>query len=72
MKATLQISEKNFTGSQDAISRCLNRIMEVRVLEINLKKNIIAVDYAKPSVYERIKNELNCLGLSVGEYRPIK
>ena len=40
--------------------------------EINLKKQIIAVDYAKPSVYERIKNELNSLGLAVGELEPLK
>lgn len=72
MKATLQIANQNFKGSQEVINRCLNRIMEVRVLEINLKEQIIAVDYAKPSVYERIKNELNSLGLAVGELKPLK
>ncbi|MFD2826543.1 hypothetical protein ACFSYG_08660 [Leeuwenhoekiella polynyae] len=72
MKAALKISDHNFKGTQEVILMCLNRIMEVRVLEINLQKNIIAVDYAKPSVYERIKNELKCLGLLVGEYIPLK
>ena len=71
MKAALKISDHNFKGTQEVILMCLNRIMEVRVLEINLKKQIIAVDYAKPSVYERIKNELNSLGLAVGELEPL-
>lgn len=67
MKATFKIIENNISCTQEAIKRCLNRIMEVRVLEINLLKNTISVDYFKPSVYERIKKELQCLGLSVGE-----
>ncbi|MFI8380194.1 hypothetical protein [Leeuwenhoekiella sp. NPDC079379] len=67
MKATFKIIENNIECTQDVIKQCLNRIMEVRVLEINLNKNTISVDYYKPSVYERIKKELYCLGLSVGE-----
>ena len=67
MKATFEIIENNINCTQEVIKQCLNRIMEVRVLEINLNQNIISVDYFRPSVYERIKKELYCLGLSVGE-----
>lgn len=67
MKATFKIIESNIECTQEVIKQCLNRIMEVRVLEVNLNKNTISVDYYKPSVYERIKKELYCLGLSIGE-----
>ena len=50
MKATLQIANQNFKGSQEVINRCLNRIMEVRVLEINLKKQRLLIEL------EQLKN----------------
>ena len=71
MRANLKIKEsKNLFQKEDLI-RCLNRVMEVRIIELNLKKKQLLIEYSGPYVYKKISEELRRLGISVGEPQPL-
>lgn len=65
MRAQLKISEANNTLQHEVLTRCLNRIMEVRILDLNLKKKLISVEYTGPKVLQKIVNEIERLGLAI-------
>lgn len=65
MRAQLKISEANNTFQQEALTRCLNRIMEVKIIDLNLKKKLISVEFTGPKVLQKILNEIERLGLAI-------
>jgi len=67
MKAQLQLIEAKNVLQQEALVRCLNRIMEVRVLDLNLKKRMIFVEFTGPKVFLKIQKEIERLGLIIKE-----
>ena len=67
MRAQLQLTEAKSSFQQEAIVRCLNRIMEVRILDLNLNKRVLFVEFTGPKVFQKIQKEIERLGLSVNE-----
>ncbi|PHQ29185.1 hypothetical protein [Leeuwenhoekiella nanhaiensis] len=67
MRAQLQLTEAKNSFQQEALVRCLNRIMEVRILDCNLKKRILFVEFTGPKVFQKIQKEIERLGLAIGE-----
>ncbi|MCC4213656.1 hypothetical protein [Leeuwenhoekiella parthenopeia] len=67
MRAQLQLTEAKSSFQQEAIVRCLNRIMEVRILDLNLNKRVLFVEFTGPKVFQKIQKEIERLGLSINE-----
>ncbi|MAW93766.1 MULTISPECIES: hypothetical protein [unclassified Leeuwenhoekiella] len=67
MRAQLQLTEAKNAFQQEALVRCLNRIMEVRILDLNLKKRMLFVEFTGPKVFQKIQKEIERLGLAIGE-----
>ncbi len=65
MRAQLQLTETKKSVQQDALVRCLNRIMEVRILDLNLKKKLLFVEFTGPKVFQNIQREIERLGLGI-------
>lgn len=51
--------------SKDAVVKNLNRILEIKILDIDIEISTITFLHASKSVLERFKRELNCIGFPI-------
>lgn len=58
---------KNFTSSEgkDKIVRNLNRILDIVILDVDIKNSTIIFLHASKRTLERVKKELNCIGFPI-------
>lgn len=63
IKATL----RNFNSSEykKVITRNLNRILDIRILDLNPEKGTITVLYQTEEALRKLKRELHCIGFPI-------
>ena len=62
MRARVRISNLSSERGKLTIIRNLSRIMNIRVVEIDLKEQVLCFLYQNNRAYEEVKNELRRIG----------
>jgi len=62
MKATAQIDKLRSDSGKDKIIRNLSRIMDIRILDIDLENKTLSFLYENATVIEKVKRELGSIG----------
>ncbi len=75
MKTIASIKNIDNCKNKNIIIRNLSRIMDIRILDIDLDNGIICLQYENPLTIEQVKKELSRIGHPIQNYtvkRPIK
>ncbi len=67
MKAIAQIEKLNSDMCKKIIRRNLSRIMDIRILDIDLEKKTLSFVYESIAAIEKVKRELRCIGYPINE-----
>ena len=67
MKAIAQIEKLNSDKSKNIIRRNLSRIMDIRILDIDLEKKTLSFVYESIATIEKVKRELLSIGYPINE-----
>lgn len=62
MKAIAKVSNMDYKDCEKRILRNLSRILDVRILNIDIKNGMLYFLYAGPAAFEKVKQELQRLG----------
>ncbi len=62
MKARVQLSNLSSERGKMTIIRNLSRIMDIRIVEIDLKERVLSFLYQNNKAYEDVKKELKRIG----------
>lgn len=65
MKAKLELDNLNSESGKFKILRNLCRILDIRIINIDVRKNILSFAYQNQSAFDQVKDELRRLGYPV-------
>lgn len=75
MKTFASIKNVNDCKNKNIIIRNLSRIMDIRILDVDLDNGVICLQYENPLTIEQVKKELSRIGHPIQNYtvkRPSK
>ncbi len=72
MKATAQLNDLKSLEGKLIIVRNLSRILDIRILDINVESRTVSLVYDTISAFEKAKNELRRIGFPIAKctYQP--
>ncbi len=62
MKAIAQIEKLDSDMCKKTIRRNLSRIMDIRILDIDLENKTLSFVYNSIAAFDKVKRELRCIG----------
>ena len=65
MKATVKIKDLKYSEGKHMIVRNLSRIMDIRILDINVESRTISLIYDSDLAFEKVKSELRRIGYPI-------
>lgn len=68
MKAIAQIEKLNSEKCRNTIVRNLSRIMDIRVLDIDLENKTLSFLYESMTAIDKVKKELNRIGYPLNRF----
>ena len=72
MKAKLKLDKQINEKSKSTIVRNLCRILDIRITNIDIRKNVLSFVYQNQGSFEQVRNELKRLGYPIREILQIK
>ena len=72
MKATVKLDNLNSEVGKFKILRNLCRILDIRVIRVDVRKNVLSFAYQNQQSFEQVKNELKRLGYPIIKILKIK
>lgn len=72
MKATAQLNDLKSLDGKHIIVRNLSRILDIRILDIDLESRTVSLVYDSILAFEKAKNELRRIGFPIAKctYQP--
>lgn len=72
MKATAQLNDLKSSESKHIIVRNLSRILDIRILDIDVESRTVLLVYDSVLAFEKAKNELGRIGFPIAKctYQP--
>lgn len=68
MKATAKIEDLRSSEAKNTIIRNLSRIMDVRILDVDIVSGILSFLYNSPISFDKVKQELRRIGHPITNY----
>ena len=68
MKATAKIEDLKSIESQNTIMRNLSRILDIRIVDIDIIGGMVSFLYDSPGCFEKVKQELRRIGHPITDY----
>lgn len=68
MKATAKIEDLKSIESQNTIIRNLSRILDIRIVDIDIIRGMVSFLYDSPGCFEKVKQELRRIGHPITDY----
>jgi hypothetical protein len=68
MKATAKIADLKSIESQNTIIRNLSRILDIRIVDIDIIRGMVSFLYDSPGCFEKVKQELRRIGHPITDY----
>jgi len=68
MKAIAQIEKLNSDLCKKTIRRNLSRIMDIRILDIDLENKTLSFVYDSIATIDKVKRELRCIGYPLNQF----
>lgn len=68
MKATAKIEDLKSIESQNTIIRNLSRILDIRIVDIDIIGGMVSFLYDSPGCFEKVKQELRRIGHPITDY----
>jgi len=68
MKTYASIKNVDACKNKNIIIRNLSRIMDIRILDIDLDNGVICLQYENPLTIEQVKKELSRIGYPIQNY----
>ena len=72
MKAKVKLDNLNSESGKFKILRNLCRILDIRIISIDVRKNVLSFAYQNQNTFEQVKNELRRLGYPIIKILKIK
>ena len=72
MKATVKLDNLNSELGKYKILRNLCRILDIRVIGIDVRKNVLSFAYQNQQSFEQVKNELRRLGYPINKILKVR
>lgn len=68
MKATAKIEDLKSIESQNTVIRNLSRILDIRIVDIDIIRGMLSFLYDSPGCFEKVKQELRRIGHPITDY----
>lgn len=72
MKATVKLENPLNENNKSRIKRNLCRIMNIRIVSIDIRRNVLSFVYQNQNTFDQVRNELKRLGYPIKEILQIK
>lgn len=67
MRATARLNDLESSDGKHKIVRNLSRILDIRILDIDLENRTVSLVYDSKLAFEKVKIELRRIGFPIGE-----
>ena len=72
MKAKIKLDKPINEKGKSTITRNLCRILDIRIVSIDIRKNVLSFVYKNQGTFEQVRSELKRLGYSIKEIMQVK
>ncbi|SEL62713.1 hypothetical protein SAMN04488008_104372 [Maribacter orientalis] len=69
MKAVAQIKNLNGYEEKNIVLRNLSRIMDIKIIDIDIEKGLLFFLYASPLTFQKVRQELLRIGHPMQSYK---
>lgn len=72
MKAKVKLDKSINDNGKSRILRNLRRVLDIKIISLDLRKNVLSFTYKNKDTFQQVKRELGRLGYPIKEVLQIK